>query len=83
MPSLKSSKSTLFQWILDSGASNRMTSNTHASSHLFYLPQTIHILILDGIITNVKQAGTVNLGHDLLLKNVRYSPQFRRNVIFA
>ena len=69
------------EWILDSGASHHMTSNIIAINDLCDLPQAIYILIPNGIVVKVKQAGTVNLRHGLVQKNVLYSPEFKCNLI--
>ena len=58
---------TSHEWILDSGASFHMTSNITVVNELYDLAQVIYILIPNGIVVKVQWAGTVNLGHGLVL----------------
>ena len=77
----KKYSSTSLEWILDSDASYPMTSNITIINDLYDLLQAIFILIPNGVVIKVKQAGMVNLGHDCLLKNVLYSLEFICNLI--
>jgi len=53
------------------------TSDFNAFTDLFDLVQIVYITLPDGKIVKVRQAGTVNLGHRIILKNVLYSPEFK------
>jgi len=71
----------MFGWVLDTGASYHMTSDLPALIDLFNLAQVVYIMLLDGKIVKVRQAGIVNLGHGIILKNVHYSLEFKCNLI--
>jgi len=71
----------IFDWVLDTEASYHMTSYLYALTALFDLAQPIYITLPDGKIVKVWQAGTVNLRHGLVLKNVIYSSEFECNLI--
>ena len=73
----------VFDWGLDVGVSYHMTSEMHALTNLFYLPQVIYIALPDGEILKVRQAGIVDVGHGLILKNVLYLLDFKHNLISA
>jgi len=69
------------EWILDSGVSHHITSNLQAMTKLVQLPKIINITIPNGYTVAVREAGTVDLRHGLVLKNMLYSPVFNCNLI--
>ncbi|XP_021624990.1 uncharacterized protein LOC110624181 [Manihot esculenta] len=68
-------------WILDTGATNHMCSN----SSLFITLQTLHkhisVCFLDGNTTQVTQSGRLNLFEKLLLNDILYIPHFQYNLV--
>jgi len=68
-------------WIVDTGASDHMTYNSHFFTSLKPLPTPIHITLTDGSHKTVIQSGFVALGPNLTLHNVLFVPDFKFSLI--
>ena len=68
-------------WILDTGATNHMCSDSTLFTTLHPLHKHISVCFLDGKITQVTQSGKLNLFGKLILDDVLYVPHFQYNLI--
>ncbi|KAK9669446.1 hypothetical protein RND81_13G130700 [Saponaria officinalis] len=68
-------------WIIDTGASDHMTSNIDLLHDICYLSKPLMVGLPDGRIKLVYQTGTVFLTPDITLKNVLLVPDFKQNLL--
>jgi len=73
---------SILEWILYSGASHYITFNFQALTNLPKLPKLVNVTTLTGCNIAVREAGTVDNGDGLVLKDVLYSPLFNCNLIY-
>lgn len=76
---LASCKPANHDWIIDTGASDHITTSFE---HLIE-PIAIHSIILlpNGKISSITHKGTIKLSKDIVLKNVFYVPELQFNLI--
>lgn len=67
-------------WLVDSGASDHMTSNK-TMSNLKTLEKEVRVGLPDGSIKTVKELGTVRLNDDIVLTNVFHVDGFKHNLL--
>ncbi|KAF2323126.1 hypothetical protein GH714_033569 [Hevea brasiliensis] len=68
-------------WILDSGSSHHMTSDSSVIENLYHLKIPLQIRVPNGDIILVQQARTVHLAPNFILHNVLYALTFTCNLI--
>ena len=68
-------------WILDTGATNHMCSDSNLFTTLHPLHKHICVCFPDGKTTQVTQSGKLNLFGKLILDDVLYIPHFQYNLI--
>ena len=73
------SSSTL-PWVIDSGASDHMTSNSSIISNISHLSSPSFVTVANGTKTHVQGIGTVSTPN-LTLSSVLYLPQFFLNLL--
>ncbi|XP_074290316.1 uncharacterized protein LOC141617045 [Silene latifolia] len=69
------------QWIIDTDASDHMTSNKDILHDIKHLPKPLLIGLPDGTIKTVKMTGTVYLSASITLKNVLLVLDFKQNLL--
>jgi len=69
------------QWLLNLGASHHMTSNFAVLTNVHKLSVPIIISQPDGRQVKVEQACMVQLGPEIWLKDVLYTPTFKCNLV--
>ncbi|XP_074308066.1 uncharacterized protein LOC141642964 [Silene latifolia] len=68
-------------WIVDTGASDHMTSNLGLLQHVQKLKRPVLVGLPDGTVKTVYQTGQVFLADGLILYNVFYIPDFQHNLL--
>ncbi|KAK9671177.1 hypothetical protein RND81_12G011200 [Saponaria officinalis] len=68
-------------WIIDSGASDHMTSHLSLLHDISCLSKPIIVVLPDGTAKSVTQIGKVFLTPDIILTNVLFIPNFQHNLL--
>ncbi|KAK9683831.1 hypothetical protein RND81_10G167700 [Saponaria officinalis] len=68
-------------WIIDSGASDHMTSHLSLLHDISCLSKPIIVVLPDGTAKSVTQIGKVFLTPDIILTNVLFIPDFQHNLL--
>ncbi|KAG5616996.1 hypothetical protein H5410_016820 [Solanum commersonii] len=68
-------------WILDSGASEHMTSDINLLFNITMLPKPVYVNLPNSTRALVLQSGSVHLLPSLTLKNVMFAPSFNYNLL--
>ncbi|XP_074306620.1 uncharacterized protein LOC141641876 [Silene latifolia] len=68
-------------WIVDTGASDHMTSNIHLLHDIIPLDRPITVVLPDGTFKLVHKIGTMQLTKHITLKHVFIVPGFRQNLL--
>ncbi|KAK9751154.1 hypothetical protein RND81_02G246000 [Saponaria officinalis] len=68
-------------WIIDSGATNHMTSQLETLENVKELSKGLKINLPDGRYVQVTHKGDITLKNGLKLKGVLYVPEFRQNLM--
>lgn len=68
-------------WIIDSGASDHMTSNMSLLYNILTLPTPYLVSLPNGYKVEVTNIESLVLFHELVLHNVLYIPSFQHNLI--
>ncbi|XP_074314571.1 uncharacterized protein LOC141649791 [Silene latifolia] len=76
-----SSCSNKIEWILDTGATNHITSQKHLFVSLNLMPKPILIGLPDGTIKLVKYSGDINLHSGIALSEVLFVPDIKYNLL--
>ncbi|XP_074306034.1 uncharacterized protein LOC141641259 [Silene latifolia] len=74
-------QSNMFTWIVDTGASDHMTSNEYLLIDIRLLHYPLHIGLPDGTIKIVHKAGKLRLNAHIILHNVLIVPDFKENLL--
>ena len=72
---------TKIPWIVDSCASDHMTSNYHIFSTYSPCAGNIKVKIADGSLSTVARKGTITLSDSLILENVLHVPNLSCNLL--
>ncbi|KAK9757487.1 hypothetical protein RND81_01G165500 [Saponaria officinalis] len=70
-----------FDWIVDSGATDHMTSHVSLLHDVHPLPSPILVALPDGNVKFVAEVGCVYLTPQLTLSNVLFIPDFKQNLL--
>ncbi|XP_074284164.1 uncharacterized protein LOC141608718 [Silene latifolia] len=68
-------------WIVDTGASDHMTSNISLLHDLICLPKPVYVGLPDGSVKVVHKTGTARINDRIILHNVLFVPDFRQNLL--
>jgi len=68
-------------WIVDTGASDHMTSDLNQLHNLQPLPKPVKITLPDGSLKTVTQIGQIHLSSEITIQNVLYVPDFKFNLL--
>ena len=68
-------------WILDSGASDHMTSLSHFFKNYTPVSGSNKVKVADGSLSSIIGKGSINLSKDLNLKNVLHVPKLSSNLL--
>lgn len=74
-------QSPYIHWIIDTGASDHMTSNLSILYDIVFLPTPILVGIPDGTVKHVYRIGKVRLTPKIELDHVLYIPDFKHNLL--
>ncbi|GJW28735.1 retrovirus-related pol polyprotein from transposon TNT 1-94 [Tanacetum coccineum] len=69
------------KWVIDSGASDHMTGNSHIFNKFDTHTSSFHVTNADRSISQVLGSGTVNLSHSISLSSVFSLPKFSFNLL--
>ncbi|GJY95774.1 retrovirus-related pol polyprotein from transposon TNT 1-94 [Tanacetum coccineum] len=69
------------KWVIDSGASDHMTGNSHIFNNFDTHASSSHVTIVDGSILQVLGSSTVNLSPSISLSSVLSLPKFSFNLL--
>ncbi|XP_074270843.1 uncharacterized protein LOC141594750 [Silene latifolia] len=73
--------SSKVDWIVDTGASDHMTSNLSLLHDLKCLPRPVYVGLPDGSVKIVYQTGTAKITDRIILHNVLFLPDFKQNLL--
>jgi len=71
----------LDSWIVDTGASDHMTSNSASFNSTKPLSQPVHVMLPDGTVKLVTHRGYIPLSQNITLQNVLHVPEFKYNLL--
>ncbi|KAK9756056.1 hypothetical protein RND81_01G070400 [Saponaria officinalis] len=74
-------QSAMYDWIIDTGASDHMTSSPGILHDVRRLAQPVLVALPDGSVKSVTQTGSFVLNQHLVLHNVLVVPSFRHNLL--
>ncbi|XP_074265296.1 uncharacterized protein LOC141587721 [Silene latifolia] len=73
--------SNIFDWIVDTGATDHMTSNLALLSNVRVLAKPVYVSLPDGTVKVVHKSGTSKLNDKITLVNVLLVPDFNQNLL--
>ncbi|KAL9247524.1 hypothetical protein vseg_020950 [Gypsophila vaccaria] len=76
-----SASMSAYDWIIDTGASDHMTSNINLLSNVSALSKPVLVALPDGAVKLVKYSGMLHLSPTITLHNVLVVPEFKHNLL--